>query len=401
MTLFESYFEKKEFDWKPGLERIKKAVEEINLKKFPSIIVAGTNGKGSTSHMIAKILKEHGYKTGLFTSPHLFRFNERFKVDLKEVDDEVINDCFKEIFQVVEKYSLTYFEAAFLLSLSIFYHFKVDFAVFEVGLGGRLDATNAVNHDIAVITHIDYDHRDYLGNTIEEIAKEKIAVINNNIPAVVSENKSIVKELVLSKTNKAFIYGEDFDVADVTVSIEGTTFKYGGNTYLTTLIGRHQAINAVTALKVCETILGEKFKPELSNKGLKISLLGRFQLIRKNPTVIFDVAHNVDALKNLFKTAKEIGIKADVIFSGLKDKDIENNLKVIRDYLNYSKGTLFVTEIDNPRGMKFEKLLELTRKVGIEKTKRVDRIDINYIKNDTIITGSFYIVEKLDGINRI
>ena len=210
LTQFELYFENKEFVWKIGLERIKRAVGEAGFKSFPSIIVAGTNGKGSTSHMIAEILKQNGLKVGVFTSPHLFRFNERFKVDMKEIETEVLDSCFEEILQFVEKHQLTYFEGAFLLSLKVFSELKVDAAVFEVGLGGRLDATNAVPHDLAVITHVDFDHRDYLGNTLEEIAREKVAVIKDKIPAVISENPPVVEELASERTKGIYVYGKDF-----------------------------------------------------------------------------------------------------------------------------------------------------------------------------------------------
>ncbi|MEO2068692.1 MAG: Mur ligase family protein, partial [Desulfurobacteriaceae bacterium] len=367
MTEFERYFENKEFVWDPGLDRIKKAVEELNVKKVPSIIVAGTNGKGSTSHMICEILKNHGIKCGLFTSPHLFRFNERFKVDLKEVETEVLDESFRKIVDIIEKYNLTYFEGAFLLSLEVFSSSKVDAIVFEVGLGGRLDASNAIDHDLAVITHIDYDHKDYLGNTLEEIAKEKVAVIKGGIPTVVSENEDLVFELVKEKTKNYYFFGKDFEIQDVKVSLSGTEFLYNGKRVKTSFIGKHQAINCAVAIKASEVFLKEILNvPFNFLQEINVCLPGRFQILKKNPTVIFDVAHNKDALKRLFETAKKLGLKANVVFSSLKDKEVKENLKVVIDYLKSVNRKLFLVEIENERAMNLRELVKLTKELGFK-----------------------------------
>ena len=402
LTQFELYFENKEFVWKPGLERIKRAVGEVGFKSFPSIIVAGTNGKGSTSHMIAEILKQNGLKVGLFTSPHLFRFNERFKVDMKEIETEVLDSCFEEILQFVEKHQLTYFEGAFLLSLKIFSELRVDAAVFEVGLGGRLDATNAVPHDLAVITHVDFDHRDYLGNTLEEIAREKVAVIKDEIPAVISENPPVVEELASERTKELYVYGKDFKADNVELLLDGTELDYEGRRVKTTLLGKHQAINAVTALKASEVFLRQKFSAALRMiDEINVSLPGRFEIIRRNPTIVFDVAHNRDALRKLFETAREVGLRADVIFSGLKDKDLEENLKIVSEYLSYSKRKLYLLEIENERAVKQSELVKIAQSVGIENVSILERVSLESLKDDTIITGSFYMAELIDGYGRV
>lgn len=402
MTRFEFYFENKEFVWKPGLERIKKAVEETGFKSFPSIIVAGTNGKGSTSHMIAEILKQNGLKVGLFTSPHLFRFNERFKVDMKEVETEVLDSCFEEILQLVEKHQLTYFEGAFLLSLKVFSELRVDAAVFEVGLGGRLDATNAVPHDLAVITHVDLDHRDYLGNTLEEIAREKVAVIKDKIPAVISENPPVVEKLASERTEDIYVYGKDFKADNVDLLLDGTEFDYEGKRVKTTLLGKHQAINAVTALKSSEVFLKQRFFVTLRMRDeINVSLPGRFEIIRRNPTIVFDVAHNGDALRKLFETARKVGLRADVIFSGLKDKDLEENLKIVSEYLSYSKRKLYLLELENERAVKQSELVKIAQSVGIENVSILERVSLESLKDDTIIAGSFYMAELIDGYSRV
>jgi len=397
MTLFEKFYTNKEFSWKIGLERIEKAVKESCLKTFPSIIVAGTNGKGSTSHMIAEILRINGLKVGLFTSPHLLRFNERIKVDMKEVDTETLNNSFKEIIPLVEKYQLTYFEASFLLSLKVFHDAKVDVAVFEVGLGGRLDATNSVLHEVAVITQVGLDHKDYLGNTIEEIALEKVAVIKNKIPAVISENPTVVVELAKERSKELLVYGSDFKAEEIRVSPSGTIFSYGGRKVKTSLVGKHQAVNCSTAVTTAklfiEKVVGKKF---IFPETVMVHLKGRFEVIRKSPLVIFDVAHNKDALTELFKTLNTLGIKADVVFSSLKDKDVEENLRIVADYLKTFGRKLFLVEIQNERGTPLKELLKISQSLGLE-AEVLEKVYPESFKNDTVITGSFYIAELIDG----
>ena len=397
MTLFEKFYTNKEFSWKLGIERIEKAVKESCFKTFPSIIVAGTNGKGSTSHMIAEILRQNGLKVGLFTSPHLLRFNERIKVDMKEVDTETLDSSFKEIIPLVEEYRLTYFEASFLLSLKVFYDAKVDVAVFEVGLGGRLDATNATFHELAVITQVGLDHMNYLGNTLTEIAREKVAVIKGGIPAVISDNPPIVKKLAEERTKELLVYGSDFKAEEIRVSPSGTIFSYRGRKVKTSLVGKHQAVNCSTAVTTAklfiEKVVGKKFIfPETVNVRLK----GRLEVIRNSPLVIFDVAHNRDALTELFKTLNTFGIRADVVFSSLKDKNVEENLRVVADYLRTSGGELYLVEIKNERGTPIRELLTISQKLRI-KAKVLKRIYPKDFKKDTVITGSFYIAELIDG----
>ncbi|TCK03945.1 bifunctional folylpolyglutamate synthase/dihydrofolate synthase [Phorcysia thermohydrogeniphila] len=397
MTLFEEFYKSKEFNWKPGLERIEKAVKESNFKIFPSIIVAGTNGKGSTSHMIAEILRQNGLKVGLFTSPHLLRFNERIKVDMKEVDTETLDSSFKEIIPLVEEYQLTYFEASFLLSLKVFHDAKVDAAVFEVGLGGRLDATNALFHELAVITRVGLDHTDYLGNTLAEIAREKVAVIKGGIPAVISDNPPVVRELAEERTKELFAYGIDFKAEEIKVSPSGTQFLYNGKVIRTSLIGKHQAVNCATALTATKLFIERNFKKEfLLPETVNVRLPGRLEVIRNSPLIIFDVAHNVNALTELFKTLNTLGIRADVVFSSLKDKNVEENLRVVADYLRTSGGELYLIEIKNERGTPLRELLTASQKLGI-KAKVLEKIYPEDFKKDTVITGSFYIAELIDG----
>ncbi len=331
-TAFERYFENKEFVWKPGLERIEKAVEEFGGKDYPSIIVAGTNGKGSVSHLISEALIKNGLKVGLFTSPHLFRFNERIKVNLKEVETKELDEAFYSVLPLIEKFELTYFEASLLLALEVFRKEKVDAAVFEVGLGGRLDATNVLNHQIAVLTSVSLDHTNYLGSSLSEIAREKAEVFRGAPFGVLGDvEKRVVEEVRSVFDGELHLYGRDFWADGINVSISGTSFYYMGSVPLkTVLIGEYQAVNTSVAVRASQLFFEEFFRKHfLIPKEFSVKLPGRFEVLRENPPVIFDVAHNEEALKKLFETAERLGISGDVYYSGLKDKEQEKNMKIV------------------------------------------------------------------------
>ncbi|SNR92245.1 bifunctional folylpolyglutamate synthase/dihydrofolate synthase [Desulfurobacterium atlanticum] len=398
MTAFESYFLNKEFVWKPGLERIKKAVASLDFSFPPSVIVAGTNGKGSTSSFIASILKAHGVRTGLFTSPHLLEFNERFRIDLEPVDTGLLDRAFLNLLPVIEENSLTYFEAAFLLSLYLFK--DCDFVVYEVGLGGRLDATNSIEHNLAVITHIDYDHKDYLGETIEEIATEKLHVVKNRIPVVISQNRKVVFDIATEFTDEIYAFGSDFNVFSVRVTSEGTkgiysdkeiTFPFNLSVY-----GKHQAINAATGIFTAKKVLKELLclKVDISKiKGAvsSVTIPGRFEILRRKPFFIVDVAHNIDAVGRFVETLGMLGISVDIVYSGLKDKDFNAIFKLFKSYTDEAGTELFLVPIKNPRGFSYK---ELKEKYGKEATV-LESLKGEVLKKDVAVVGSFYLISDV------
>ena len=394
LTAFEKYFEDKEFVWKPGLERIKGAVEEFGGKDYPSVIVAGTNGKGSVSHLIAEALIRNGLKVGLFTSPHLFRFNERIKVNLREVETEELNGAFEFVLPLIERFELTYFEASLVLALEVFRRERVDAAVFEVGLGGRLDATNVLNHQLAVLTSVSLDHTNYLGSSLSEIAREKAEVFRGVPFGVLGYVEEEVVETVRSVFDGELqLYGRDFWADGISVSISGTSFYYMGSVPMkTSLIGEHQAVNTSVAVRASQLFFEEFFRKHfLIPREFTVKLPGRFEVLKENPPVIFDVAHNEGALKKLFETAKELRISGDVYYSGLKDKEQERNLKVVSEYLKWSCGTLYLLQIGNERAESVERLKKIAVKSGIQNVEIVDRVKVKELKKPSIITGSFYI----------
>jgi len=393
-TAFERYFEDKEFIWKPGLERIKRAVEEFGGKDYPSVIVAGTNGKGSVSHLIAEALIRNGLKVGLFTSPHLFRFNERIKVNLREVETKELDRAFESVLPLIERFELTYFEASLVLALEVFRRERVDAAVFEVGLGGRLDATNVLNHQLAVLTSVSLDHTNYLGSSLSEIAREKAEVFRGAPFGVLGDVEEEVVETVRSVFDGELqLYGRDFWADGVSVSISGTSFYYMGSVPMkTSLIGEHQTVNTSVAVRASQLFFEKFFRKHfLIPREFTVKLPGRFEVLKENPPVIFDVAHNEGALKKLFETAKELRISGDVYYSGLKDKEQERNLKVVSEYLKWSCGTFYLLQIGNERAESVERLKEIAVKSGIQNVEIVDRVRVKELKKPSIITGSFYI----------
>ncbi len=394
MSLIESYFKGKEFKWDIGLDRVKGAIEEFEGKDYPSIVVAGTNGKGTTSHLIAEALKEQGLKVGLFTSPHVYSFRERVKVDLKEVSSRELDRAFKGILPIVEKFNLSYFEASLILALHLFKEKKVDCGVFEVGLGGRLDAVNALDNQLAVLTGVSLDHTDYLGSTLEEIAREKVAVFKGKEVGVVSEVKrEVLKVLESEFRGELHLYGRDFWADRVELFKFGTSFYYMGQLPVKLkLVGKHYCKNASTAIRAaqvfCERFLGKRFRIP---KNFSVVLPGRFEILRRKPIALFDGAHNQEALASLFNTLKELNLKASVVFGSFKDKELPLNLKAVKDYLDWSSGELFLVEIPSERGAEVELLFKTAREVGIRGVKHLNGINLKKLNFPVVLTGSFYL----------
>ena len=398
MTKFEEFFGGKEFNWRPGLERVKRAVEEFGGKGYPSVIVSGTNGKGSTAVLTAEALVRQGFSVGLFTSPHVYRFNERIRVNLSEVETEELDEAFERVKSLVEEFNLTYFEASLLLALEVFKRRKVDCAVFEVGLGGRLDATNVLTHQVGVLTKVSLDHRDWLGETLEEIAREKVAVFKEGMVGVALGNSPEVLEVLRgSFGGELHLYGRDFWTEEVKVSLEGARFYYMGQLPVKLkMVGSHYAENASGAIRAAqlltERFLGRKF---LIPREFNSTLPGRFEVLRSEPPFIFDGAHNPQALRALFATLRELGVNTSVIFGGFKDKELMENLKEVKAYLERSGGRFYAVSLPPPRGLSAVELLRAAGKLGI-KGKELKTIKLSEFREPAVLTGSFYLGGKVE-----
>ncbi len=299
-------------------------------KSFKSIHIAGTNGKGSTSHMIASILQEAGYKVGLYTSPHLKDFRERIKINGKMISKRNVSDFVKKHKSFFEENHLSFFEMTVGLAFDYFRKEKVDIAIIEVGLGGRLDSTNIITPIVSVITNIGMDHTQFLGNTIAEIAIEKAGIIKLNVPVVIGETSPETKEIFLKITHKnncLISFAEDDKTSH----------------YKTDLLGNYQEINSKTVIKVITilkdegwSITEDAIKIGLRNTIKNTGLLGRWQILQENPKVICDIAHNKEGLELVIpQLLNEKFTKLHIILGVVDDKNLGSILPLFPKDASY------------------------------------------------------------------
>jgi len=306
-----------------GLERVQIVYDRLFPDGVPYsvITVAGTNGKGSTVSFIDSIYRQSKYKIGRSTSPHLLNYNERYAIDGEDVSDKVIIKAFERIETQRQDVTLTYFEFSTLAALIIFAEAKIDLAILEVGLGGRLDSVNVVDSDVSVITNVAIDHTDYLGDTREEIGREKAGVMRTSRPCICGDQNP--PQSLLS-------YAKEIDTP-VTFVSEGYPGEVG-------LEGAHQRINAAVAIETVKKLL-DKFpvSGEMIFDGVrKATIKARFEKRRiGDKTIILDVAHNPDAVKALVETLSESPMETVAIFSALIDKDIIDMVNVASESIKH------------------------------------------------------------------
>lgn len=331
-----------------GLERMQKALQVLGnpQESFESILIGGTNGKGSTSAFLSRLLIENRYKTGFYSSPHINRFNERILVNGKEISNNTFAKQVTELKKISEEneLELTQFEFLTCACLRFFAKQKIEIAVLEVGLGGRLDATNTVSPIASAITNIGLEHQEFLGKTIREIALEKAGIIKEKTVFVSTEkNPEILRlfqDIALGKQALFFQSEKDFVSEAKTVSAEKTIMHFKGfgielDGIDLGLHGRHQAKNAGLAVALLAA-LKQQNKIRLNKKSILIALKktrwpGRFQIISKKPLVILDACHNPSGCRALAETIKESfpGKKLTIVFGASDDKDAEEMLKEI------------------------------------------------------------------------
>ena len=315
-------------------------------KKFKTIHVGGTNGKGSTSHMIAAVLQEAGYKVGLYTSPHLKSFTERIRINGKEIQQEKVVDFIAENKSFLEKQKLSFFEMTVGLAFDYFAEEKVDIAVIEVGLGGRLDSTNIIIPEVSVITNIGLDHTQFLGETLSEIAFEKAGIIKENIPVVIGERQKEIENVFIEKakeTNSQIFFASD----------DESNFK-------TDLLGDYQKNNTKTAVAAIKQLKGVKISEENIQNGLlrvvkSTNLLGRWQILQQNPTIICDTAHNKEGLRYvLHQLQKEEYKQLHIVLGVVNDKKLEDILPMFP-----KKAIYYFCKPAIPRGLSEETLQQV------------------------------------------
>ena len=384
-------------------------------QKFKSIHIAGTNGKGSVSHMLAAILQTAGYKTGLYTSPHLKDFRERIKINGEMVSEQFVIDFTERIRPLSEEIEPSFFEITVAMAFEYFVEQKVDIAIIEVGLGGRLDSTNIITPELSVITNIGMDHMNLLGDTLEKIAAEKAGIIKNKIPVVIGEIlpetlpvfEKIAKEKnapVSIATQKRNVLG--FDLIDNSrSSIVVQDPQSGPRMYSMDLPGIYQAKNLLTVLETCSQLNEKGFiiSQEQIEKGLanvkKISgFHGRWEVIRKEPLVVLDVAHNPDGIKQLLLQLDEIEFDRLHIIMGLvKDKAIDSVLELLPKHATY-----YFTKAQIPRALPEDELNKKALRYGLkgETFSTVNTAlyaaSLNAGKKDMILVcGSIFLVGEI------
>lgn len=323
---------------------------------FRSIHVAGTNGKGSTSHMLASILQESGFKVGLYTSPHLKDFRERIRVNGIPIGEQSVIE-FIEVNKVfLENQQLSFFEMTVGMAFDHFAKEKVDVAVIEVGLGGRLDSTNIIHPILSVITNIGFDHMQFLGNTLPEIAFEKAGIIKKNVPVVISETQKETKPVFLSKAkleNAPIYFASDEKFADYPCDLKGDYQEMNKSGVLKSI-----EILRNLNLKISETALRKGLEHVVKNTGLK----GRWQILQENPKVICDTAHNKEGLEMvLAQLEREKAENYFFVLGFVKEKNLEEILTIFPKTANY-----FFCKPDIPRGMEVKELKEKANEVGLK-----------------------------------
>ena len=325
-------------------------------KKFKSIHVGGTNGKGSTSHMLASILQEAGYKVGLYTSPHLKNFTERIRINGKEIPEKKVTTFINRHKDFLEKQKLSFFEMTVGLAFDYFANEHVDIAVIEVGLGGRLDSTNIINPELSVITNIGLDHTEMLGNTLPKIAFEKAGIIKKNTTVVIGERQQEVQKVFATKAQETF--SEIFYASDV--------FE----TYKTDLLGDYQQKNSKTAAVAIAHLHGFKVSQDQIKRGLlnvvkNTNLKGRWQVLQEKPKVICDTAHNKEGLQIVFKQLKKEKFKKlHIVLGVVSDKKIEVIFPLFPKDAVY-----YFCKPNIPRGLSEEVLQEKATHFGLQGKK--------------------------------
>lgn len=371
----------------PSLSRIASVAELLDNPQFtyPVIQIAGTNGKSSTARMVESLLRAHGLRTGLFTSPHLVNPTERICLDGVPISDEQAVRAWNEIepyIEVVDRNSqidggprLSYFEALTALAYSIFADAPVDVAVIEVGLGGGWDATSICNPAVAVITPVDLDHQEYLGDTIELIAGEKAGIIERASSVVLGPQVPPAASVLMAACVAAGVmparFAVEFGVNSQDLAVGGQLLSLKGlrgdyNEIFLPLFGEHQGVNAATALAACESFLGAASPAPLDIDVVRegfadVVVPGRLQILRSGPTVIVDVAHNphgARSLRHALETSFDFrGVIA--VIGILGDKDAVGFLETLAPVVSH----VVVTEPQSPRALPVEELARIARDV--------------------------------------
>ena len=316
--------------YKPGLENITKLCAFFGnpQEHLKTIHIGGTNGKGSTSNMLASVLQEQGYKVGLYNSPHLIDFTERIKINGENCDKEFVFNFIKKLRNLPEEIKPSFFEFTTIMAFEYFYKKKVDFAIIEVGLGGRLDSTNIIKPMVSAITNVDLDHQNILGETLEEIATEKAGIVKQNIPIISGDERDLVKNIIQQKAIQN--HSEFIDATRISTDLP------------IDLKGNYQKKNIRVVLALVEELRKQNIKISENSveKGLmnvhqNTKFIGRWFQFSENPLIICDTAHNQAGLEMVFAQLNDIEKHKHIVLGFVNDKKIDEVLKILPKNAQY------------------------------------------------------------------
>ncbi len=394
------------FGIKLGLENTVNFLDYLGnpQQSLNAIHIAGSNGKGSTASFIASILQESGYKTGLYTSPHFVKFNERIQVNSKLINDEYIAEFITEHENYIDQHELTFFEVTTAMAFKFFELNKTDFCVIETGLGGRLDATNVLNPLAVVITSISLEHTNVLGNTLREIATEKAAIIKRGAKVFTGLLKSEAVQVISEKCSqlncelfmlKDYIRKDELFIVTLTSSpVQLTEIP---------LKGKYQFHNAaLAALAVSKTFESEsllKIEDGIKNVINNTNIQGRYEYLQRNPDIIFDSAHNPEAVENFINELRQEDYqgKKVLLFGAMKDKAINEMLSILKQYFD----SIFIAEIEYERFAKPEDMQNICQQLQFETSivKEPAEFVKNFVQNSKddclVVLGSMYLLGEI------
>ena len=379
--------------YKKDLKNILKLSKHLNnpYHNFKSIHIAGTNGKGSTAHMISSVLQEANYKVGLYTSPHLVDFRERIKINGKMIEKDFITDFIKDNIDFLNDNSFSFFEMTVGLAFEYFNKNSIDIAVIEVGMGGRLDSTNIISPQVSVITNISFDHTKFLGNTIEEIAKEKAGIIKEGTAVVIGEKQNNTSDLFIdiAKEKKSEIsFADELIEDEYDCDLKGVYQKMNIKTSI-------QTINEL--VKLGFIISEENIVDGLKNVKTNTGILGRWEIIGKDPLIICDVAHNHEALSIVLNHLISMEYnKIHFVIGFVNDKNLNSIIDLFPMHAEF-----YFTKPNIERGMdqlELQNLFKSKNRIGnsFSNVKLALKSALNMSKKDDIIYvgGSTFVVAE-------
>jgi dihydrofolate synthase/folylpolyglutamate synthase len=402
---------------KYSLDNIIKLMDQLGNphNKIKTIHVAGTNGKGSSSHMLASVLQAAGYKTGLFTSPHLKSFTERIRVNGQQISESAVVDFVSEIEAEVAEMQPSFFEFSFAMAMQHFYQQKVDFAIIEVGLGGRLDSTNIISPEICLITNISADHIQFLGTELRGIAAEKAGIIKQGVPVIISEYQPEVAPVFIGKANEL---ASELTFADQELAIEqasDTRFNVADDSeilyegLMMDLKGSYQQHNALgvlaliiklninSSLNITDENIRLGFENVVANTGLK----GRWQMVNNNPLTILDTGHNKAGIQLIIEELRKIKYRRlHIVWGMVNDKDAGEILELLPKDARY-----YFVQANVPRALPVDKLGFAARELGLQ-GRNYQTVMLGYraaittaLGDDLIfVGGSTFVIAEIDDI---